>query len=235
MNQAPLYLLIFFPLLWFGVVMLLSLLSGWFGLMERFPDRTEERRSSLVSEPWFNTYVERSLRIRQIGLDCGAPSMRKADKRREFDGRLVARGPGGAWTFLPIPFDVQKEFGKKSRVPVSGTINGFAFRNSLMPEGDGTHSMMVGKELQAGAKAKPGDKVRVSLQVDDTERTVEVPDELKRALKGDAGAKSAFEALPYSSKKEFADWIGTAKKAETKAARVEKALDLLKSGVKRLR
>jgi hypothetical protein len=42
MNQAPLHFLIFFPLLWFGVVMLLSLLSGWFGLMERFPDRAEE-------------------------------------------------------------------------------------------------------------------------------------------------------------------------------------------------
>jgi hypothetical protein len=37
MKQAPdpLYFLIFFPLLWFAVTMLLSFLSGWFGLMER--------------------------------------------------------------------------------------------------------------------------------------------------------------------------------------------------------
>jgi uncharacterized protein YdeI (YjbR/CyaY-like superfamily) len=104
-----------------------------------------------------------------------------------------------------------------------------------MPQGDGTHSMMVGKELQAGAKAKPGDDVKVSLQLDETQRTVEVPIELRRALKQDAAAKSAFDALAYSSKKEYAKWIGTAKKAETKAARVEKALGLLKSGVRRLR
>jgi len=31
-----------------------------------------------------------------------------------------------------------------------------------MPEGDGTHSMMVSKELQSGAKAVAGEKVHVT-------------------------------------------------------------------------
>ena len=72
---------------------------------------------------------------------------------KRFKGRLIPRGPGGAWTFLAIPFSVEEAFGSRARVAVSGTLNGFAFRNSLMPEGDGTHSMMVNKALQAGAKA----------------------------------------------------------------------------------
>jgi hypothetical protein len=54
---------------------------------------------------------------------------------------------------------VQKAFGTKARVPVVGTINGFSFRNSLMPEGNGTHSMIANKELQKGAKATAGDTV----------------------------------------------------------------------------
>jgi len=37
----PLYFLIAFPLFWFAVTMILSLVSGWFGLMERYPDREE--------------------------------------------------------------------------------------------------------------------------------------------------------------------------------------------------
>ena len=154
---------------------------------------------------------------------------------RKFTGKLVSKGPGGAWTFLEIPFSVEKVFGKKGRVPVSGTINGSAFRHSLMPEGDGTHSMMVGKELQTRARANPGDTVTISLQLDEAERIVAVPPELKRALKADAAAKSAFDALAYSHKKEYAERISTAKKPETKAARLGKAMDLLKSGVKRLR
>jgi len=160
---------------------------------------------------------------------------KKDPKQREFAGKLKAKGPGGAWTFLPIPFSVEKEFGTKSRIAVSGTMNGFAFRNSLLPEGDGTHSLAVGKELQAGANAKAGDHVRVILQPDVSERSVEVPAELQRAFREDKQAKAAFDALAYSSRKEYAEWIATAKKAETKAARVLKALDLLKSGVRRLR
>jgi hypothetical protein len=161
--------------------------------------------------------------------------LRRIGKRREFSAALVARGPRGAWTFLPIPFSVEKEFGGKGRTPVSGTLNGFAFQNSLMPRGDGTHSMMVGKELRAGANAKPGDKVKVSVQLDESERSVEVPVELQRALKADRAAKAVFDALAYSHRKEYAEWIAAAKKPETKTARILKALGLLKSGVRRLR
>ena len=78
---------------------------------------------------------------------------------KSFKTRLIARGPGGAWTHLDIPFSVEKEFGTKARVPVAGTLNGFAFRTSLMPNGDGTHSMAVNKAMQAGAKAVAGDLV----------------------------------------------------------------------------
>jgi len=73
---------------------------------------------------------------------------------KHFKVKLSARGPGGAWTFVKIPFSVEREFGSKSRVAVSGTMNGFAFQNSLMPNGDGTHSMMVSKALQAGSPSQ---------------------------------------------------------------------------------
>jgi Domain of unknown function (DUF1905) len=101
---------------------------------------------------------------------------------KQFKTRLTSRGPGGAWTFLEIPFSVEKEFGSKARIAVAGTMNGFAFQNSLMPNGDGTHSMMVSKALQAGAKAAAGDLVSVALAVDRSERVVAVPPELGSVL-----------------------------------------------------
>lgn len=39
-----------FPLLWFAVTMVLSFMSGWFGLMERFPDRSEDPLASLTNQ-----------------------------------------------------------------------------------------------------------------------------------------------------------------------------------------
>lgn len=155
--------------------------------------------------------------------------------RHKFEVRLMSKGPGGAWTYFSVPFDVQDAFGTKARVSVKGTINGHPFHNSLMPEGDGTHSMMVSKELQAGAKAHPGDLVQVSLELDTTERTVEVPEDLHRALRAAPTAASFFDELTYSQKKEYVDWICSAKQATTKSNRIGKAIEMLLAGKKRIR
>ncbi|MGH9562114.1 MAG: YdeI/OmpD-associated family protein [Terracidiphilus sp.] len=154
--------------------------------------------------------------------------------QQKFKAKLIAIGPGGAWTILRPPFNVAEIFGTKARVPVVGTMNGFAFRNSLMPEGDGNHRMMVGKELRAGAKAQAGDTVSVALQRDDKKREVEVPPELATALKKNKKAAVFFAALSPSCKAEYAAWIVGAKQAETKASRAAKAVEMLVAGTKRL-
>lgn len=146
---------------------------------------------------------------------------------KKFKTRLTARGPGGAWTFLEVPFSVEKAFGTKARVPVAGTMNGFAFKNSLMPNGDGTHSMMVSKALQAGAKAEAGDVVSVAIAVDRSERVVTIPPELGRALSANKAAEAAFKALSYSHRKEFAEWVATAKREETRLSRAEKSIGMV--------
>jgi hypothetical protein len=155
--------------------------------------------------------------------------------KQTFKVKLEAKGPGGAWTFMPIPFDVNEVFGSKARIAVSGKINGFPFRNSLMPEGDSTHSMMVSKEIQAGAKAKAGDVVKVTLEKDGSERRVDTPDDLEKALKKNKTAATLFGALSYSCKKEYVDWITGAKQEATRTNRIAKAVEMLASGQKRLR
>jgi hypothetical protein len=144
--------------------------------------------------------------------------------KQQFKARLKAHGPGGAWTFLYIPFSVEKTFGSRASVSVAGTMNGFAFRNSLLPLGDGTHRMAVSKELQAGAKAAAGKMVAVSMDIDRAERVVEVPAELKKALTGNKAAAKAFQTLSYSHRKEIADWVSSAKKAETRNSRATKSI-----------
>ena len=57
---------------------------------------------------------------------------------------------------LSAPFDVEKTFGTRARVPVRGTINRYPFRSSLMPMG-GCHRMVVNREMREGAGVKAGD------------------------------------------------------------------------------
>ena len=126
-----------------------------------------------------------------------------------------------------IPFSVEKVFGTKARPPVKGTVNGFPFRNSLMPEGNGVHSMMFSKALQKSANAKAGDTVKVVLTPDTAPRTVTVPADFKKALGGKKSAKEFFDQLSYSHKKAYVDWITGAKQNETRTRRSKKALSLL--------
>ena len=150
----------------------------------------------------------------------------------EFHERLEARGPGGAWIFITVPFDAAAEFGGRGRVPVAGTINGFAFRSSLLPVGDGTHRLAVNKSMQAGAQAAAGDLVAVVMRRDDDERIVEVPDELRHALAGAPAAAATFEQFAYSHRKAYVDWVASAKASETRERRAAKAVSMLASGKK---
>lgn len=148
----------------------------------------------------------------------------------EFEAKLIARGPKGAWVFLDFPVSVSKELPSRGRVAVRGTMNGFPFTISAFPTGDGTHQIAVNKALQAGARAGPGDRVHVALEAETGPRTVTVPADLKRALAGAAKARENFEALSYGHRKAYVEWITEAKQAETRQRRIRLALERLSKG-----
>jgi len=66
----------------------------------------------------------------------------------------------------------------------------------------------------------------------DAASAMEVPPELDAALKKSAKARKAFEALDRTNRYAFCWRVHTAKKAETKAARVEKFVAMLERGEK---
>lgn len=46
---------------------------------------------------------------------------------RRFKATLERPDTRGSWTYLDIPFDVERAFGRKGRVKVKGTISGCAW------------------------------------------------------------------------------------------------------------
>lgn len=61
-------------------------------------------------------------------------------------------------------------------------------------------------------------------------RSVEVPEDFKKALERESTARAAFEMFSYSHKKEWVEWISQAKKSETRARRIAKAIAVLLKG-----
>jgi uncharacterized protein YdeI (YjbR/CyaY-like superfamily) len=50
------------------------------------------------------------------------------------------------------------------------------------------------------------------------------------ALAADPDARARFEALSFTHRKEYVDWIQSAKRADTRQRRLAQATKLLKSG-----
>jgi Domain of unknown function (DUF1905)/Bacteriocin-protection, YdeI or OmpD-Associated len=140
--------------------------------------------------------------------------------------------PEGVGTsfFITVPFSVERVWGTRARVAVKGTVNGFAFRSSVMPYGDG-HHLSINKEMREGAGGvSVGDEVDVVLERDEAPRIVEPPPELAALLPKNKAAKATWDKLPPSHRKEYAAFISEAKKEETRQRRAEKSVELLTQG-----
>jgi hypothetical protein len=144
------------------------------------------------------------------------------DERMAFDARIEAGRGGGA--FVRLPADASEVFGTRARFPVLVTFNGVPYRGSAMPVGDGTFCVGVTKAVQARAGASVGDKVAVLVERDTGERTVDVPPDLAAALASHPEAAARFEAMAVTHRKEYAAWIASAKKPETRQRRLDQAI-----------
>ena len=76
--------------------------------------------------------------------------------------------------------------------------------------------------------AEIGDVVRVVVARDEEEPTVEVPEDLSSALCA-ARLQDGFASLAYTHRREYVEWVTAAKRAETRANRVAKAVSVVRA------
>lgn len=153
-----------------------------------------------------------------------------AEKKLRFTAKIEGKEASVVAAITP-PVDVIEYFGTRARVPILGTINGFAFRSSLMPCGN-ARMMPVNKTLCRGAGVQPGDIVDVVMERDADVRTVEPPTDLKRELAKSKATPERWDELAFTHKKEMASSISGAKQEETKKRRLAKVMQVLKTGAK---
>jgi hypothetical protein len=140
---------------------------------------------------------------------------------------LEPRGPAGAFVLSDEQASAVGE-GRKA-FPVRVTVNGVTLPLRLARMG-GENLIGLARAARERAGLSIGSAYRVEIAADTGERTVEVPADLAAALAGDPPARDAFEALAYSHRKEFVRWIAEAKREATRAQRVTRTVEMLRSG-----
>jgi hypothetical protein len=128
-----------------------------------------------------------------------------------------------------IPPAAIEALGAGKRPPVSVTINGYTYRNTVAVMG-GAYMVGVSSEHRGPANVRGGDEVDVELELDTAPREVAVPAELQAALDADPAARATFERLSYSNKSWHALQVTGTSNPETRARRVEKSLAALREG-----
>jgi hypothetical protein len=86
-------------------------------------------------------------------------------------------------------------------------------------------------EADKKKEAPPGERP-VFDYVDPTTKTVYLPDDLAAALKKAKKQEAFFQSLSFTNKKEYIEWIVSAKKEETRVNRVKESVERLEKGWK---
>jgi uncharacterized protein YdeI (YjbR/CyaY-like superfamily) len=109
-------------------------------------------------------------------------------------------------------------------------IEGIPYRGTLMRMGTECHTLGILKSIREQAGRTFGDEVKVTVELDDEPRLVDVPPELEKALQEDKSAQAAFHSLSYTHRREYVNYILEAKREETRLRRVAKVVEILKQG-----
>lgn len=150
-------------------------------------------------------------------------------KKYKFNAKIQLGDGGGAYVLFP--YDTAKEFGARGMVHIKATFDGVSYTGSLINYGHPHHMLGMLKTIRKQTGKGPGDTIEVVVWKDDELRTVEVPLQFEEVLKKE-GLLPFFKELSYTHRTEYCRWISEAKKEETRLRRTEKALEMLRKGVR---
>jgi uncharacterized protein YdeI (YjbR/CyaY-like superfamily) len=143
-----------------------------------------------------------------------------------FIGQVHYTGGGGA--YIPFPYDTLEIFGKKNQIPVVIHFNEqvkYVGRIANMGKGP---MVPILKSIREQLNLKEGSEVAVRVQLDTSERKVDIPNDLKAVFEQN-NVLEAFLKLSYTNQKEMVVSYTEAKREETRLARLNKIIDKLLS------
>ena len=136
---------------------------------------------------------------------------------------------GKTATGLQVPDEVVDALGGGKRPPVTVTVGAHTYRTTVAPMG-GASWIPLAAEHREAAGVQAGQQVDVRVELDTAPRETPLPEDLAVVL--DDGARTFFEGLAPSHRKEWVRWVEEAKKPETRATRIAKTAEALKAGKK---
>jgi len=140
-----------------------------------------------------------------------------------------------SWNFLILPRNASAKLPSRGMTAIEGTINGVPFQAVLEPDGQKSHWLKVSRKLREAAGADAGDVVTLAIApaAEDPEPTV--PADLRKAFAAAAPkARALWSDITPNARRDWIQWISSAKQPETRARRIKNACSMLAAGKRRV-
>lgn len=141
-----------------------------------------------------------------------------------------ATPPRATWSFLLLPEGASRQLPSRGLVAVEGRFNGLPFDATLQPDGQGGHWLKIERALREAAGAAVKDEIAIELVPATEEPEPRVPVDLRKALAGHAEAHRQWHGLTPVARRDWVQWLASAKRAQTRERRVAGACDMLAKG-----
>lgn len=139
-----------------------------------------------------------------------------------------------SWTFLTLPKEASAKLPSRSMTSVEGTFKGLAFQATLEPDGQGGHWLKVDRKMREEAGAEAGDVVTLEIAPVAEEPEPKVPADLRKALAAaHPKSRAVWSDITPVARRDWIQWIESAKREETRLKRIESACDMLAKGKRR--
>jgi hypothetical protein len=140
----------------------------------------------------------------------------------------------GSWTFLVVPKNASAKLPSRGMTAIQGTLNGVAFQATLEPDGQKSHWLKVDRKLSEAARAAAGDFVTLEIAPTAHEPEPELPADLRKALATAAPkARKLWLDITPVARRDWIQWITSAKREETRVRRIKNACSMLAGGKRR--
>ena len=137
----------------------------------------------------------------------------------------------GVNPFVFVPDEILSEnfrqAGKdKGAIPIHGTINGNAYKQTLV-KFRGEWRLYINTKMLKRSPERVGETIDITLMFDPSDRTIHPHEKFVNALELNDTAKTIFDSLRPSLKHEIARYIASLKSEESIDRNVEKAIAFL--------
>lgn len=149
-------------------------------------------------------------------------------QRFSFETRLVEYEDTLVNTVVELPVEVVRKL-PKGRVRVEGKLNQVPFNLGVQFKKSGARYLSISVALRKAAKIKPGEKVKMSFIIVDSDK-LELPEEMEAVLAQDEAGAKLWNKLTVGLQRSLVHYITSTKNIDLRIERALYLMNKVKSG-----